>query len=209
MVNSALLQHPSQLLYLISQYMADLKEWISADFFETPQKLQQELILKTAEFDKLKLDCDAKEQQRLKDQTEIELLEHQLCHLQGSRKKRLQDILTAPIGLPSDDTTDTQLREHIKKQQAIIIAQRDRLHGWQDRLSVLSSPFPTDSPATVPQIRVSELEVQHPLISVHKQETAVQTLTNNSVSDVEVQTEVSPVHRSALLKSRQLQCWRS
>ena len=37
--------------------------------FEARQSLQQELVKNTAEFDKLKLDFDAIEQQRLKDQT--------------------------------------------------------------------------------------------------------------------------------------------
>ena len=46
--------------------------------FEARQSLQQELVKKTAECDKLKFDFEAMEQQRLKDQTKIELLEQQL-----------------------------------------------------------------------------------------------------------------------------------
>ena len=53
LVKSASLQHPSQVLFLLSQYFADLKEWISEDMFEARQSLQQELVKNTAEFDKL------------------------------------------------------------------------------------------------------------------------------------------------------------
>ena len=61
--------------------MADLKEWISVELLEAPQKLQpwQELVKMTTEVDKFKLGCDAMEQQLLKDQSKIELLEQHLC----------------------------------------------------------------------------------------------------------------------------------
>jgi len=54
LVKSASLQHPSQVLFLLSQYFADLKEWISEDMFKARQRIQQELVTKTAELDKLK-----------------------------------------------------------------------------------------------------------------------------------------------------------
>ena len=47
-------QHPSQVLFLLSQYFAVLKEWISEDMFKARQRIQQELVTKTAELDKLK-----------------------------------------------------------------------------------------------------------------------------------------------------------